>query len=242
LLEERRRLARTQNLSTALAVVAMAGAVYAGVGDSSNFLHSQTMSNLMMLSSLWAVNSAMSASAQSKTIGENFLLQMAPAIESQVSVQVEWLESTEEITARDFAEFRNKTLALYQSSVRSINHESDPACRFIHPDMETSGRWFGSCFGGLAADKGYGLIIGEAGETIEYVGSAQSGSAHGTGAMIFRSPREIGAIFYDGAFSEGVPHGTVWVEKPGRKPTVRQFQRGVDTGAADPLELERVRF
>jgi hypothetical protein len=242
LLEERRSLARTQNLSTALAVVAMAGAVYAGVGDSGNFLHSQTMGNLMMLSSLWAMNSAISASAQSKTIGENFLMQMAPAINSQVSVQVEWLESREEITARDFSEFRDRTLSLYQSSIRSITHESDPSCRFTHPAMETPGRWFGSCFGGLAAGSGYGLILGEGGETIEYVGSAQSGSAHGTGAMIYRSPLEVGAIYYDGDFMAGVPDGTVWVERPGRKPAIRQFRAGVDKGAGDPLTLTRVRF
>ena len=242
LLEERRSLARTQNLSTALAVVAMAGAVYAGTGDSGNFLRSQTMSNIMMLSSLWAMNSAISASAQSKTIGENFLLQMAPAINSQVSVQVEWLESREEITARDFAEFRDKTLALYQASIRSISHEAAPGCRFTHPAMATEGRWYGSCFGGLAADKGYGLIIDEAGETIEYFGSAQSGRAHGTGAMIYRSPHEIGAIYYDGGFSEGLPDGTVWLERPGRKPAVRQFRMGIDKGSGDPSTLERVRF
>ena len=68
----------------------------------------------MMMSSLWAMNSAMAASAQSRTIGENFLLQMAPAIDRQVSIQIEWLQSTKEITARDFSEFRDKTLAIYQ--------------------------------------------------------------------------------------------------------------------------------
>jgi len=244
LLEERRSLARSQNLNTALAVVAMVGAAYVGAnsGSSGDFIPSHTMSNLMALSSLWAMNSAMAAHAESQTIGENFLLQMAPAIDRQVSVQVEWLESSREITARDFREFRDKTLALYQGSIRTINHAFDPQCQFLHPAMDTPGRWYGSCFGGLAADNGYGLIIQKDGETIEYVGSAESGRASGTGAMIFRSPLDIGAIYYEGGFSEGLPDGVVLVEQPGRKPRIREFRAGVDRGAGDPEALQRLRF
>ena len=196
----------------------------------------------MMLSSLWAMNSAMAASAESRTIGENFLLQMAPAIDRQVSVQFEWLESREEITARKFSEFRDKTLALYQGSVRGINHAFDPQCQFFHPALEASGRWFGGCLGGLASDSGYGLIIDQNGDTIEYVGSAESGRASGTGAMIYRSPREIGAIYYDGSFSEGLPDGVLQVEEPGRKPRIRKFRAGIDKGAADPEDLQRLNF
>lgn len=243
LLEERRSLARTQNLSTALAVVAMAGMIYVGANtDSSDFLRSNTMSNLLGLSSLWAMNSAMAASAESRTISENFLLQMAPAINRQVSVQVEWLESSQMITSRDFADFRNQTLALYQTSIRSINNEFDQPCQFIHPAMDVPGRWYGSCFGGLAADSGYGLVIDQAGQTIEYVGTADSGRASGTGAMIYRSPTDIGAIYYEGSFKEGLPDGVVRVEEPGRKPSVRNFRAGVDRGSADPAALERVHF
>jgi hypothetical protein len=243
LLEEKRRLARSQNLNTALAIVAMAGAVYASSNiDSGNIFHSSSMSNLMMLSSLWAMNSAMAASAESRNIGENFLLQMAPAIDRQVSVQVEWLESRQEITARDFSEFRSKTLALYQGSIRSIDHGFDPTCQFTHPAMDIPGRWYGNCLGGLASDNGYGLIIDQDGDTIEYVGAADSGLASGTGAMIFRSPRDIGAIYYEGSFYEGLPHGVVRVEEPGRRPVVREFRAGIDKGAADPLALQRLQF
>ena len=244
LLEERRSLARTQNLNTALAVVAMVGAAYvsANTGSSGDFIPSHTMSNLMALSSLWAMNSAMAAHAESQAIGKNFLLQMAPAIDRQVSVQVEWLESSREITARDFREFRDKTLALYQGSIRTIHHAFDPQCQFLHPAMDTPGRWYGNCFGGLAADNGYGLIIQPDGETIEYVGSAKSGHAAGTGAMIYRSPREIGAIYYEGSFREGMPDGVVLVEEPGRKPAVRKFRAGVDKGSADPEALQGLHF
>jgi len=243
LLEQRRELARAQNMSTALAIVALAGGVYLGSsGNGSNVLTSNAMSNMLVLSSLWAMNSAMAASAESKTISENFLLQMAPAINRQVSVQLEWHESREQITARDFADFRRQTMSLYQTSVRSIQHEYDSECAFTHPAMETTGRWLGGCFAGLASDRGYGLIIDPDGSTVEYLGSAHSGSASGTGAMIFHSARELGAVYYEGDFRDGVPDGVVLLEEPGRSPSVRQFQAGKDRGSADPARLKRVHF
>ncbi len=244
LLEDRRELARAQNMSTALAVVAMAGAVYAGSNsNSSNFFRSRTMSNLGMLTSIWAMNSAFSKNAESKTVGENFLVQMAPAINRQVSVQVEWLESRQEITARDFSEFRNKTLALYQSSVRSVSsHTFDPACRFKHPALEQDGRWFGLCAGGLGTSSGYGLIVDDQGHVVEFVGTAESGLASGAGAMIFRSPSEVGAVYYAGEFSQGLPNGVVRVEQPGRKPRIRKFRAGKDVGSADADQLRSLQF
>jgi len=243
LLEDRRDLARAQNLSTAVAVLAMAGAVAAGSSDSSNFLASNTMSNLAMLTSLWAMNSAFRTHAESRTVGENFLIQMAPAINRQVSVQVEWLESRQEITARDFAEFRNRTLALYQSSVRAISSGTfDPDCQFIFPGLEQGGRWFGPCQEGLGSSSGYGLIMDELGQTVEYVGTVESGQASGAGAMIIRSASETGATYFEGGFNQGLPDGVVLVEVPGRKPRVRRFRAGVDAGSADADELLPVRF
>ena len=243
MLEDRRDLARAQNWSTAIAIVAMAGAAYAGSDPgSSNFFNSRTFGNMAMMTSLWAMNKAFSTNAQSKTVGENFLLQMAPAINRQVSVQVEWLESTEEITARDFNELREKTLALYQRSVRGVNFEYDPSCSFAHPAMETSGTWFGRCDNGKAYAGGYGLVLDAQGNTIEYLGTASGGLAEGTGAMIFRSPGQEGAVYYEGSFSAGLPHGVVWVEEAGRKPRVRTFQAGLDKGAADVDQLQRFKF
>lgn len=243
MLEDRRDLARSQNINTVLAVVAMAGAVYAGSNNSGNFLHSRTMSNMALLTSIWAMNSAISAHAESSTVGENFLIQMAPAISRQVSVQVEWLESRQEISAQDFTEFRDKTLALYQSSIRSISAETfNPFCRFSHPALEQDGRWFGACRNGLGNATGYGLILDEQGYVVEFIGTAQAGKANGIGAMILRSPGETGAIYYEGQFANGVPDGVVRVEEPGRKPRVRQFNEGVDAGPADANRLPVVQF
>jgi hypothetical protein len=242
LLEQRRELARAQNLSTALAILAMAGGVYLGTDSSSNFFSSSTMSNLLILSSLWAMNSAMAASAESRTIGENFLLQMAPAINRQVSVQLEWHETREQITANDFADFRRQTMSLYQSSIRSIQHRYDQECAFLHPALETPGRWLGGCFGGRASGTGYGLVVDSDGTTVEYLGSADSGLASGTGAMIFSASNEPGAIYYEGDFDDGWPDGVVWLEEPGRKPAVRLFRAGKDRGSADPEQLQRLVF
>jgi len=243
LLEERRDLARTQNIGTALAIVAMAGAMYVGNNvDSGDWWESHTMGNLLALSSVWAASSAFGANAQSKIIGENFLVQMAPAIDRQVTVQVEWLESREEITARDFEEFRAQTLALYQRSVRGIDAGAEAECAFLHPALDRPGRWFGACEAGLAAGTGYGLLLDTGGQTVEYLGSARAGLAEGGGAMIQRSPSATGAVYFEGAFSGGVPDGVVRVEEPGRKSRVRTFRAGRDAGAAAPEDFQPIAF
>jgi hypothetical protein len=94
----------------------------------------------------------------------------------------------------------------------------------------------------MASGSGYGLILDEDGSSIEYVGSVESGMASGTGAMIFRSPNETGAIYYEGDFEGGLPDGVVRVEEPGRKPRVRKFRAGSDRGSANESRLQRLRF
>ena len=242
MLEERRSLARAQNWSTALAVVAMAGAAYAGSHYDSNFFETPTFENIALITSLWAVNNAMVKNAQSKTVGQNFLAQMAPAINRQVSVQVEWMNSTEEITASDFDEFRASTLALYQQSVRAIASRGDAGCAFGHPAIDAPGTWFGPCADGLAAGRGYGVAIDGQGNTIEYLGKASEGRAQGTGAMIFRPAGGEQPVYYEGSFAAGVPHGVVRVEQASRKARVRKFQEGVDRGSADDDQLQRLIF
>ena len=243
LLEERRDLARAQNFSTALAVVAMAGAVYAGSDpDSSNFFHSRSMANLATITSLWAMNAAFTHNAESRTMGQNFLAQMAPAINRQISVQMEWFDSTEQITASDFDEFRAKTLALYQRSVRALAPRYAAGCVYRHPALNEAGAWYGRCRDGLATGNGYGVAADARGNTVEYVGAAAAGLAEGAGAMVFRSPDITGAVYYEGAFRAGQPDGTVLVEKPGRRPEVRRFEAGVDRGRGDAEQLQRVDF
>lgn len=247
LLEERRDLARAQNLSTALAIVAMAGAVYAGgqandSGSWGTYNNWQFITSALALSSVWAVNVAMNKNAESKTVGENFLMQMAPALNQQSSVQVELLESNEEITARNFAEFKSQTSALYQKYARSMMVNTPEHCQFQHPSATQAGTWYGHCAGGFGDGLGYGLVRGDDGSEIEYLGSSNQGLAQGLGAMIVRSPQTIGAVYYEGQFDQGLPHGIVRLEQPGRKTETRKFNRGKDAGAADEQQLSPVNF
>ncbi len=247
LLEERREIARAQNMATALAIVAMAGAVYAGgqasdSGSWGSYNNWQFITSALALSSVWAVNVAMNKNAESKTVGENFLMQMAPALNQQSSVQVELLESNEEITAKNFAEFKAQTTALYQKYARSLLHDSPSHCRFRHPQAAQQGTWYGQCGQGFASGAGYGLVRTDDGSEIEYLGRSENGLAQGLGAMIVRSPASIGAIYYEGQFEQGLPHGIVRVEQPGRKTSTRKFNMGKDAGAADDQQLSPVNF
>jgi hypothetical protein len=247
LLEERRALARAQNISTALAIIAMAGAVYAGgqagdSGDWGSYNNWQFITSALALSSVWAVNVAMNKNAESKTVGENFLMQMAPALNQQSSVQVELLESNEEITARNFAEFKSQTTALYQKYARSMMVDSLSHCQFRQAASVQAGAWYGHCSDGFADGLGYGLVRADDGSEIEYLGNSREGLAHGLGAMIVRSPGSIGAIYYEGQFEQGLPHGIVRLEQPGRKAQTRKFNQGKDAGAADEQELSRLMF
>jgi hypothetical protein len=243
MLEKRRDLARSQNMATALAIVAIAAGAYAGNNiDAGNWSTMRFVQDLAMLSTIWAANTAMSRNAQSKTVGENFLVQMAPAIRRQVTVQLEWLNSRRQISASDFAEFREQTLSLYQQSVRSMDHTFDPQCRFSHPGFEGESRWFGLCRDGLGYSHGYGLLLADDGAIVEYVGTTRAGLAHGEGALIIDRPTDTGADFLEGQFVEGAPHGIVRVEAPDRSPRVRLFENGRDKGSADGDELRRVRF
>jgi|GEM_PF-616734 len=247
MLEERRDLARKQNIGTALAIVAMAGAVYAGsqAGDSGSwgeYNNWQFLTSALALSSVWAVNVAMNKNAESKTVGENFLMQMAPALNQQSSVQVELLESNEEITARNFDEFKSQTIALYQKYARSMTVDGSSQCQFRHPSAGQSGSWYGACNSGFAEGLGYGLVRGDNGTEIEYLGNASQGLAEGLGAMIMRSPASIGAIYYEGQFERGQPHGIVRLEQPGRKTETREFIHGKDAGVADEQQLSPLGF
>jgi hypothetical protein len=52
----------------------------------------------------------------------------------------------------------------------------------------------------------------------------------------------VGAVYYEGGFSDGLPDGVVLVEQPGKVPRVRTFRNGKDSGRADADDLERLQF
>lgn len=235
MLEERRRLARKQNVTTAVAALALAGSVYgATVTTTASAAAVATFSGVSLLGSVWALNQSLDARSESEEVGEYFIARMAPTFERQMSVQTEWLESKELITARGFAEFRNKTLTLYQSRVRALTVGGSNRCLFRHAEVSARGRWYGDCEAGEATGLGYGVLVDAGGTAVEYVGEAVDGRAEGAGAMILRTPGSTGATYYEGRFLAGLPDGPVRVEAPGSAPRWRRYAAGTDQGRGEP--------
>jgi hypothetical protein len=243
MLEERRRLARIQNMTTALAAVALAGSVYGTMGaGGATAAAIQNLTGILVVGAGWATSKSIKTSRKSSKVTENFMAQMAPALNQQIDIQMEWLESKERITALGFAEFRNKTLTLYQSRVRSITDTDIGECDFIHPSFAAVGKWYGGCEKGLASHRGYGLIRDEFGETLEFVGTAKAGKASGIGSMIVWNSNRVGAIYYEGQFNQGVPDGVLLLEEPGKRPRIREFRAGIDVGSGNAERLQRLNF
>jgi len=243
LLENRRSAARKANVTTAVAALALIGSIYAATASGAvGGIALQSFSGVLVLGSLWAMSSTLETRAESAQMSEHFLALIAPALERQISVQMEWLESKERISAMGFAEFRNKTLTLYQSRVRSLENRYEDNCIFRHPEFSVSGRWYGSCRDGLAHERGYGVVLDSAGNSLEYLGSAKNGMPSGTGGMIARYSRQTGSFYFEGRFDEGVPDGVVLVEEPGGRPQVREFRSGKDVGSGVADQLQPLTF
>jgi hypothetical protein len=243
MLEERRHLARKQNITTAVAVVALAGSVYGAVASTAASTAAVVAtSGAALAGSGWALHKSLETKTESKEVNRYFLARMAPAFDRQMSVQMEWLESKEVITARGFAEFRNKTLSLYQSRVRSMQVSVDHQCRFSHPGFGQAGRWYGVCADGVASGRGYGLIMNERGDTVEFIGDAKKGLASGSGGMIIQRNGQVGATYYEGGFKNGLPDGVVRIEKAGQPPKLRQYKAGTDIGKGNISSLQSLNF
>ncbi|MEM1412582.1 MAG: hypothetical protein AAGH19_09510, partial [Pseudomonadota bacterium] len=235
-LEERRSIARRQNVATAVAILAMAGAAYAGadVWDGGSYdAGAALISDALLIGSLAAVETAMATNQLGDRVGESFLSQMAPAITEQITVQVRLAEGTVEIAARDYEAFRQQTLALYQSRARSLTVDIQTDCTFRHPDASTQGRWYGDCVNGLATGRGYGVVRTDDGRSVEFVGEARGGTANGSGAMIVHDPGLLGATWFEGGFEQGLPHGQVMVGLAGQESVLRRYKNGIDAGRGD---------
>jgi hypothetical protein len=242
LLEDRRSAARKQNVTAALAALALAGSIYGATASGAAGVALQSFSGLFVLGSIWAMSSTLETRAESAQMSERFLALIAPALERQISVQMEWMESKERISAMGFAEFRNKTLTLYQSRIRSLETRYADDCLFRYPAFSGSGRWYGGCEAGRAAGRGYGVIVDTAGNSVEFLGQARDGLAEGVGGMIARYDGRAGAFYFEGTFHEGVPDGALRVEEPGSKVRVREFRAGKDVGAGSTADVKRLVF
>ena len=243
LLEDRRDFARKQNVTTAFAALALAGSLYAASASGAvSGVAMQGFAGVSMLGSLWAMSKTLETRAESARMSENFLALIAPALERQISVQMEWLESQERISALGFAEFRNKTLTLYQARIRSLQGQFADNCRFADPGFDQDGRWYGGCRDGQAQGRGYGVLSDAAGNTVEYLGEAVAGRADGIGAMIVNRAGQVGAVYLEGGFADGRPDGVLRVDEAGARPRLREFRAGREVGGAALGDWRRLEF
>ena len=118
----------------------------------------------------------------------------------------------------------------------------DMQCRFSQPGFRQTGRWYGNCDNGLASGRGYGLIMDQTGDTVEFIGDARNGLANGFGGMIIQRNRQLGATYYEGGFKGGLPDGVVRVENAGELPKLRLFKSGMDIGKGNANQLKSLTF
>lgn len=115
-------------------------------------------------------------------------------------------------------------------------------CRFDYPGFGKSGRWYGVCENGVAEGRGYGLIMNERGDMLEFIGETEKGLASGAGGMIIQRRGQVGATYYEGGFRKGLPDGVVRIEEPGQLPRTRMFRAGADVGKGDAERLQGLKF
>ena len=233
-LEERRKLARQQNLSTVLAIASVAGGIAAssgGANTENQRRQSSAASSALIQAGIFAATEAFSKARLSQQVGTNYLNSIVPALEQQTTVTVDLLDSNETITAIRYEDLQAKLQTLYAERRRSLDTVATQ-CAYIGVDGAKRGTWLGVCEGGLANGSGAGVL--ETGDDVmEYYGYAKDGLANGPGLMIRHS--SIGTISYEGSFANGRPDGTVRVSQSGRADQTRNFVAGVDKGASTQI-------
>lgn len=252
-LEERRELARQQNQRAAIAIlaaVAAAGAAYGASKANNNRecderdtrrecerrSNSNKRNAFRALSTIslglmsYGIISARSKKEQGRMVGANFLSTIAPSLNATTDVTVELVEGSEQITAANFPELREKMLNLYSRRMRSMGVSAVP-CTFSAPDTQTLGTWYGPCDGGQATGNGYGVINASAAEGgVEYFGEAQSGLASGTGYLIQSGGAGAASVAYEGGFLAGRPHGIVTKTTTGKAARSGIYENGKRVG------------
>ena len=230
-LEQRRDLARKQNAATALAIL---GAVAAGAAASSSSGNNTSYSDVLLTQTLanaaiFAGTKAFSYKRQSAAVGSNYLTSIVPAIEEQITVQVNLLESSETITAIRFEDLQEKLQTLYTKNQRSLDTIAT-RCAYTPAGSAQKGAWLGVCKDGLAAGQGIGALRGAGGSATEYFGDAKNGMPNGAGYMIYHSG--AGSYSVEGNFVGGVPDGVMRVSKAGKPDMMRLYKNGQDSGGA----------
>jgi hypothetical protein len=171
---------------------------------------------------------AISLNKRSKAIGTNYLSSIVPALEQQTSVTVDFLDSSETITAIRYEDLKTKLQGLYSSRQRSLDTVASK-CAF-GADAVTSGTWMGVCNGGKANGSGVGAFKNAQGAPVEYYGYAQNGLPNGSGLMLVHEAS--GSYALEGNFVNGLADGPVRVSKAGEKDKFRSYSAGRDVGSS----------
>lgn len=230
-LDSRRELARQQNMATAAAILSGVAAVgvAANSGDNVGWDELIAVNALTDLTLLAAVQ-AWSLKEQSLAVGANYLGSIVPALDEQVEVQVDLLDSSETITAIRFEDLQSKLQTLYNERQRSLEIEGSN-CAF-KPDGQDAeiGRWNGVCAGGVANGPGVGVLKRADGSSLQYFGEAINGQPHGRGYMIMADGATAWGL--EGRFDDGAANGAMRVSRSGQGNIVRLYTAGVDKGGA----------
>ncbi|MEM1390856.1 MAG: hypothetical protein AAGG45_07225, partial [Pseudomonadota bacterium] len=124
IIDERRELARQQNMATAAAVFAGVAAVAVASNSGDNVgLDELIAVNLLTDVTLLAGVQAWQLRQQSLAVGSNYLGSIVPALDEQVEVQVDLLDSSETITAVRFEDLQGKLQTLYNERQRALDVE-----------------------------------------------------------------------------------------------------------------------
>lgn len=215
-LQQRRELAAQQNAATALAILAVAGAVAASTSDDPNV--SQGVGSVAIAGAVLATTSALSKRTQSQAIGVNSRQALATAFDEQISVQLNLITGTEEISAASFVEFRDRLTEIYADQITGIGSTAG-TCQFGE-----SGIWTGPCENGLGTGRGRGVFQTDDGAIFEYYGDADRGVPDGTGLLLVAS--NGGLQGFEGAFVDGQLNGLAIVHRAGRAPASQTFVNG----------------
>jgi len=233
ILEKRRALARKQNISTGLAVLAVvaAGAAIASEsgGDGRTTIGEQLAINALIQGAVFSGTQAFSYQRRGQLIGNNYFSSIIPALDEQISVQVDLIDSNETITAIRFEDLRAKLQTLYDEKQRSLDTIAT-RCGYTNSGTTKSGTWMGVCENGLANGAGVGVLRNVDGSAVEYYGYAQNGQPQGAGYMIIHGL--TGSYALEGQFQNGLADGVMRVSKAGKADVNRLYRAGQDVGGA----------
>jgi len=241
ILEKRRALARKQNISAGLTGLATIGAaaVLANGGarqrncrqasTADELIRCRRRQNALIRRGVFTGGQGSSYKRRGQIIGSNYFSSIIPALDEQISVQVDLIESNETITAIRFEDLRTKLKTLYKEKQRALETAATQ-CGYTNSGTERSGTWIGVCENGLANGAGVGVLRNVDGSAVEYYGYAQNGQPQGAGYMIIHSLR--GSYALEGQFQNGLADGVMRVSKAGENDVNRLYRLGEDAGAA----------